>query len=178
VAEVRSPDWVVAQADGWVAPKGLTPDGRVLAGQGRRVLGFLLDLAIWTVPQMLVFGALFAAVITLPSDEGEVSGGAILTFVLLYLLAFAIGIMRLAVEAELVFRGGQTWGMRALRLRAVDGRNGGQLSRGRSWGRAAFAVWISAQLLGFGYWWAFFDDRRRTLHDLVCNVVVIDERQA
>jgi len=52
------PDWVVAPNEGWVAPRGRTPDGRVLATQGRRVLAFLIDYGIWVVPQMLVVGAL------------------------------------------------------------------------------------------------------------------------
>ena len=178
------PGWVVAPADGWVAPKGRTPDGRAVAPEGRRVIGYLIDMAIWSVPQLLVLGVLVAEVLSNFSDFGDPSGDAAEDpssafsplVVLLYLLLFVLGILRLAVEAELVARRGQTWGMRAARLRAVDGRTGGPVPRGRAWGRAAFAAYISSQLFGLGFWWAFFDDRNRTLHDLVCTTVVVDER--
>ena len=170
------PDWVVAPNEGWLAPRGRTPDGRVLASQGRRVLAFLIDYAIWIVPQLLVIGAIVAVFLTSIIDEEEPPPSAIIAIILLYLLAFAIGIGRLAVEAEKVARRGRTWGMQAMQLRVIDARNGGPVTRGRAWGRAAFATWISAQLFGFGYWWAFFDNRSRCLHDLVCATVVIDER--
>jgi uncharacterized RDD family membrane protein YckC len=173
------PDWVVSPADGWTAPKGRTPDGRVLADGGRRVLGFLVDLAIWTVPQViLITVAIVVLVASIPSDSSseDPSTGGILAFLGIYALIFLVGILRLAVEAEKVARTGQTWGMKALDLRVVDGRTGGPVTRGRAWGRAAFGSFLSSQLFGFGYWWAFFDDRNRTLHDLVCATVVIDER--
>ena len=170
------PDWVVAPNEGWVAPRGRTPDGRVLATQGRRLLGLLIDTAIWLVPQMVVIGVIVAIAVVSAGEDGELSGAAIAAIVLAYLLVFALVVVRLAVEAELIARRGQTWGMRALRLRAIDARTGGPLSRGRAWGRAAFAAFISGQLFGFGYWWAFFDNRNRALHDLICTTVVIDER--
>ena len=169
------PDWVVAPSEGWVAPRGRTPDGRLLASQGRRVLAFLIDYAIWLVPQALVIGVIVAVFISI-ADEEELPASAIVTVILLYLLIFAIAIGRVAVEAEMVARRGRTWGMQAMHLRAVDARNGGPVTRGRAWGRAAFASWISSQLFGFGYWWAFFDNRNRCLHDLVCATVIIDER--
>ena len=170
------PDWVVAPNEGWVAPRGRTPDGRVVATEGRRVLSFLVDYVIWLVPQLLVMGGIVAVFVTSVIDEEEPSGSAIAAVILLYLLVFAIGICRLAVEAEKVARRGRTWGMQAMQLRVIDARNGGPVTRGRAWGRAAFATWISSQLFGFGYWWAFFDNRNRCLHDLVCATVVIDER--
>lgn len=172
--------WVVAPGDGWVAPKGWTPDGRVVAEPGRRVLAFLVDMAIWTVPQVLVVGATLVAVFSTLADpeneSGEASGRDAILVLSLYGVLFALGLLRLAVEAELVARRGQTWGMKALHLRVIDGRTGGAIGRGRAWGRAAFGTWISSQLFGLGYWWAFFDDRKRTLHDLVCTTVVVDER--
>jgi len=155
----------------------------VLAGPGRRVVGLLIDLAIWLVPQLVLIGMVVAVFIvnldTSSSDESSgsgLSGGAVVLLLLLYALVFALGIARFVIEAELVARRGQTWGMRVARLRVVDARTGGPVTRGRAWGRAAFASFISGQLFGFGYWWAFFDDRRRALHDLVCTTVVIDER--
>jgi len=167
----------VAPADGWVAPKGRTPDGRVVAEETRRLLGLLVDMAIWAVPQALALaGAIVAFIVSVPEGSQDPQGTGLVVAVLLYLLFFALAILRIVVEAEKVARSGQTWGMRALRLRAVDGKTGGPIPRGRAWGRAAFASFISGQLAGLGYWWAFLDDRNRTLHDMVCSTVVIDER--
>ncbi len=168
--------WVVAPEDGWVAPRGRTPDGRAVATPGSRLLAFLIDGVIWLVPQVLAFLALVFVLSYLSEASGSASEEEVAFFFLVPLLVFAIGMLRLAVEAEKVARRGQTWGMRALQLRAVDARNGGSLTRSRAWGRAAFATWFSTQLLGFGYWWAFFDDRNRCLHDIVCTTVVVDER--
>lgn len=174
---------MVAPGDGWVAPRGRTPDGRVVADPGRRFLGFLVDLAIWVVPQALLIIGLVILILVSAADttttaDGteEVPVGTLLLFLGIYGLIFVLAVVRIAVEAELVARRGQTWGMKAVRLRAVDSRTGGPVTRGRAWGRAAFAAMISSQLFGIGYWWAFFDDRRRTLHDLVTSTVVIDER--
>jgi len=169
-------DWVVAPGEGWVAPRGRTPDGRVLATQGRRVLALLIDHAIWGVPQMAALGVALAIVFSSAARDEEPSGTAVAIILLLYLAAFALGIVRLAVEAELIARRGRTWGLKAMQLRIIDARTGGAVTRGRAWGRAAFATWISSQLFGFGFWWAFFDNRNRCLHDLVCATVVIDER--
>jgi uncharacterized RDD family membrane protein YckC len=65
---------------------------------------------------------------------------------------------------------GQTIGMRAwgLRVARMDG------SRPR-WGTAMlrFALAIAGvAALGIGLWWAWFDPRRRMLHDLACGTEV------
>lgn len=169
------PTGVVVPSEGWAAPKGRTPDGRVLASRGRRVAAFFIDLAIWLVPQSVILVAVVFTLINYSDPEKTSSGADVAVIVVLYLLLFALGILRLAVEAEKVARRGQTWGMQAMRLRVVDARNGGSISRGRAWGRAAMGTYVSGQMFGFGYWWAFFDKRHRALHDLVCNAVVIDE---
>lgn len=170
------PGWVVAPSDGWVAPKGRTPDGRMLASPGRRLLAYTIDCVIWLVPQVLAFILLVSVLWYLSESSGSASEEEVAFWILVPLMLFAIGMLRVALEAEKVSRRGQTWGMQALRVRAIDGRTGGGISRGRAWGRAAFAAFISSALFGFGYWWALFDDRRRSLHDLVCGVVVVDER--
>ena len=77
-------------------------------------------------------------------------------------LLLGVGTLRLVVDAENLAGRGQTWGMRALRLRAVDGSTGGPVPRGRAWGRVAFASFLSSLCLGFGYWWAFFDGQIRS----------------
>jgi len=159
-----------------VAPKGLTPDGRVLASQGHRLLAYLIDYGIWMVPNGIIGVLLLVTFVSSLSFTGDFSELNVPVVLALYAALFALGLLRLALEAEKLTRRGQTWGMQAMGLRAVDARNGGSITRGRAWARTAFAFWVSSQVFGFGYWWAFFDDRNRALHDLVCAVVVIDER--
>lgn len=70
--------------------------------------------------------------------------------------------------------GGQTLGMRAWRIRVVrfDGSRVG-------WDRALLrfvAALASAAALGAGFWWSFFDARRRCWHDRLSGTLTIRER--
>ena len=126
---------------------------------------------------MVATVALFAAfLIYFAGGDKDESGGDTTFWVVLVPLLLGIGMLRLVVDAENITRRGQTWGMRALRLRAVEGSTGGPVSRGQAWGRVAFASFISSLCLGFGFWWALFDHQKRALHDVVCGTVLIDER--
>ena len=157
--------------------KGRTPDGQLLASPGRRLAGYLIDAVLWVMICLLVVAALFAAfaVYFFTGDDKDESGADTTFWVSLVALLLVVGVLRLVVEAERVARRGQTWGMWAVHVRAVDDRTGGLVSRPRAWARVAFASSLSGSFLGLGYWWALFDDRRRTLHDLVCSIVVVDE---
>ncbi len=59
---------------------------------------------------------------------------------------------------------GQTLGMKAWRIKLLD-RQGKTVS----WSRAAlrfFLAMLSWLCLGLGFWWSWWDGRRRTWHDL------------
>ena len=163
-------------ADGWSAPLGLTPDGRRLAGPGKRFLGLFLDGLLWGLPALVLYGLFLAVIIASAPAQGEAAGaGFVLGILAVYGFVFLLGIAAVAVESELLFRRGRTWGMGWTGLRVVDARTGAPISRGRAWGRTLFARFISGQICGLGYWWALFDNRNRTLHDLVVGTVVIEE---
>jgi len=52
--------------------------------------------------------------------------------------------------------------------------NGDQLSLKDAYIRY-FASWLSASILGFGYWIALITKKQQTLHDLFADTVVIDQ---
>jgi uncharacterized RDD family membrane protein YckC len=66
---------------------------------------------------------------------------------------------------------GATLGKRALGLRVLRG-DGMRLSFGRATGRF-FAKFLSAVILLIGYIMAGFTDRKRALHDMIADTVVI-----
>lgn len=66
---------------------------------------------------------------------------------------------------------GATLGKRALGLRVLRG-DGARLSFGRATGRY-FAKFLSAVILGIGFIMVAFTDRKRGLHDMIADTVVI-----
>ncbi len=165
---------VYAPGDGWWAPKGFTPDGRTLAPIGRRLGGMLLDGLVVAVPSLVLLVVALVAIIGSAASDNESTGApGVGLFLSAYAVIFLINIGYFFVEAELLYRRGATWGMGWLDLKVIDTKTGGPISRGKAYGRTAFARFISGQLFGFGYWYALMDDRRRTAHDLVCGTVVV-----
>ena len=161
-------------------PPGMTPDGRRLATFGRRLGGYLLDSLVVSLPSFVLVGivvvAIVASIDTTTNADGttDVSGVSIGLILGLYGLLFLYGIGIFVLQAELVHRRGQTFGMRWVGLKVIDGKTGGGVSRGKAYGRAAFASFISGQLFAIGYLWPLWDERRRTLHDLVCDTLVVE----
>lgn len=62
----------------------------------------------------------------------------------------------------------RTWGQRAAGVEIVDDATGARVTFGRSLIRT-IAMVPSALALGLGFWWAFWDRRRRTWHDIVAR---------
>lgn len=68
-------------------------------------------------------------------------------------------------------RVGATIGMRAWRLRVVDGR--GQRIDGATASRRFVLAVLSLALLGAGFWYAWVDAEHRTFHDRLCGTRVV-----
>ncbi|HEX3122558.1 MAG TPA: RDD family protein [Rhodanobacteraceae bacterium] len=68
-------------------------------------------------------------------------------------------------------RGGQTIGMRPWRLRVVSA-DGGPLNARQALLRF-FVSLISLAAAGLGFWWALFDAKNRTWHDIAAGTVVV-----
>ena len=68
-------------------------------------------------------------------------------------------------------RGGQTIGMKPWRLRVVRG-DGGPLPLRQASIRFAVML-VSVAPAGLGFWWAFFEPRRRAWHDIAADTLVV-----
>ena len=129
---------------------------------GWRLLALAYDffpmLALW-----LITAGVFTAI-----HRDAVRGGwlGLLEFAVMWLLAGAYAVASWR-------RGGQTLGMRAWRLRAVDMQGANATARAL-WLRYAVGG-ISLLAAGCGFWWAWIDRERLTWHDRISRTRMIRE---
>ena len=129
---------------------------------GWRLLALAYDffpmLALW-----FITAGVFTAI-----HRDAVRGGwlGLLEFAVMWLLAGAYAVASWR-------RGGQTLGMRAWRLRAVDMQGANATARAL-WLRYAVGG-ISLLAAGCGFWWAWIDRERLTWHDRVSGTRMIRE---
>ena len=153
------------------------PDGRPLAGWGRRFAAWLLDGIFSTLLSLvgggLAGGLVFLAIYVLAGgDATEVAVG----------MAAVVGIVAALVTAGCYYtylhgnERGQTWAKRMLGIRVRDEATGGRIGYGR-----AFARWILPVLFwNFLYipgildgLWPLWDEKRQTWHDKIVRSVVV-----
>jgi len=148
------------------------PGAAPLASYWARVGGFLLDAVILAAVYLVVLLPTHAIHGMATAGAGHVavhaglSGGATV-FILL------IGVL---YSSLLIGLRGQTIGMMAARIKAIDANTGNLIGFGRALGRDLFE-----RLLGFLLFipvvidllFPAWDPRRQTLHDKVTNTVVI-----
>ncbi len=128
-----------------------------LAGFGARLLALILDGIITGI-----IGAIL----------GGVAGatGSTALAALAQLVSLVIGVAY-AVYFISTPRG-QTPGMMALSIRAVDEATGARVSVGKAFARWAMSL-VSGLAIALGYLWMLFDDRNRTWHDMVAGTLVV-----
>lgn len=120
----------------------------VLGDVGTRFLAILIDGFILGLVGAVLFGA-----------GREAGGGLALVIAVIYNWFFWTRM------------NGQTPGKRMMNLRVIKA-DGTQLSDVDAVIRAV-AYNISGLFFGLGYIWAFFDDKRRTWHDLLAGTIVV-----
>jgi uncharacterized RDD family membrane protein YckC len=135
--------------------------GRRLANWPQRVVAYLLDLAVFSVP--VAVGFLLAS-----GSGGSSSDSGAGIVVVGYLVGFALHVYnRMLVQG----RTGRSLGKRALNLRLV------RMSDGRPVGAVtAFVRELVHTLDGIcliGYLWPLWDARRQTFADKIVNTVVL-----
>lgn len=144
------------------------------ASWGRRLGGYLIDVAIITIPELIIaFGAHWISIthtvnpVTLQSTPHVHTRPVVFIFPLITL---AYGMLFVGSER------GQTPGMMAVGVQARDPRTGGSIGYGRALWRAFFEFlmaivysipWIIDML------WPLWDGQKQTLHDKVSNTIVI-----
>jgi uncharacterized RDD family membrane protein YckC len=173
------------------APPGYAPPGYAAPGYAAapaggvafggfwiRVVAYLIDGFIIGIPMAIIIGIVFATTLSGPLSSGneqaaqEAAMASAGIFLVVYLLAF-VGIW-LYEAMMLSSAAGATIGKRALGLRVVRGTDGSRLSFGRATGRFFAKVFITGIVpLGIGYMMAGFTERKRALHDMIADTVVI-----
>lgn len=118
------------------------------AGFGERFIAILIDGII----QALIVGVLFGA-------GGEAGGGLGFVLAVIYNWFFWTRY------------DGQTPGKRIMNLRVVK-ENGAELSDVDALIRA-LGYTVSSFVFGLGYFWALFDEKGRTWHDMLAGTLVI-----
>ncbi len=141
------------------APKTVSA---VPASLGLRLLAAVYDLlpllALWFV----------AAVLALALTGGALDVHRLAHKVLVQALAFGV---TTAYFVASWMHGGQTIGMKPWRLRVVRS-DGGSPDFAHALLRFAVAI-VSLAPAGLGFWWALFDARGRSWHDIAAGTLVV-----
>jgi uncharacterized RDD family membrane protein YckC len=164
----RAPQSLSADADNFV-------DGTdvVYAGFWRRWAALFLDQLIISIPLATVFG-IVSAVVSLGAagSNGEPNVGLIIGLEsVYYLVYFGVAFYYFAWQESSAAQA--TIGKRALGIKVTDG-NGRRISFKHAAGRW-FAASLSYLSMYIGYAMAGFTERKRALHDIVANTLVVDQ---
>ena len=140
-------------------PAAAPPDTPPPGGLGRRLGAIAYDaMALFSI-------YFFATLLLLPLHGGEAFQPHH-PFYSAFLFALGCGFF-----GRFWTRGGQTLGMRAWRIKLVAA-DGGPVRWPRALLRCLVAI-AGWACLGLGFWWAWFDPRRRTWHDLVSETYLV-----
>lgn len=149
---------------------GIMPGALDLASTGRRFAGLWIDSFITTmaayaliIPLVLVFG--------MASAGGAESGAPVLMMLIMYPILLGAPVI---YEGLMLARRGQTLGKMAVGIKVVT-PEGGDLSRGQAWGRAALKL-VLGSCMGIDYLPAFLTRERTCLHDLMVKTRVVRVR--
>lgn len=152
---------------------GLPARGLDAATIGRRFGALLLDGLIVNLPlSAIVFGIFFALGTFTPNDPAN-PVNPLLFFTMEGVLILGTMVVWIVYEGLMLAQGGQTVGKKALRIRVVSAE-GGPLSRGQAFGRAAMRkVFELVPCLGLVDYLTAFGEQRTCLHDMVARTRVI-----
>ena len=164
------------------APPGYAPQGYAGAtGYGGfwiRVAAMLLDSIILGIPLGILMSILMVVVIggqieTIQGNDPQAVEAAMGQFAVVYGIAYVvIFVVYWLYDAILTSSAaGATFGKRICGLRVVRS-DGSPIGFGRATGRF-FAKMLSAMILYIGFIMAAFTDRKRSLHDMICDTVVV-----
>ena len=164
----------------WAAPPGPAP-GLAYAGFWIRVVAYLIDGLIITVPLwvlfFVVFGSTFSnnisctVVNTTTSASFSCTGLGTAFGALAALWALSLVIPWVYFSMLWSWQG-QSIGQKVLGLHVVDAANGLKISAGRAILRY-FGIIISTWALFIGLFWAAFDPRKQGWQDKIANTFVV-----
>jgi uncharacterized RDD family membrane protein YckC len=146
----------------------------VYAGFWKRVAAYIIDsfvlsIAGYAIQLPLLFGA--GAFNVANGGEPSFGPGMMVAVVAAYVLPI---LMQMVYFAWFHASGNQaTLGKMAVGIKVVRD-NGAPISFARGVGRF-FALIVSGLILAIGYLMAAFTDRKRALHDMMCDTLVVDK---
>lgn len=167
-----APRAVLAQASDWQAGGAV-----VYAGFWKRAAASVIDSfivgTVGVAMQMLIMVVAFGGIAAMGADDPSAlfgSGAGMAGLAALYLVPLA---MQAVYFAGFHSSGWQaTPGKRAVGIK-VTAEDGRPIGFWRGIGRYAATI-LSALILMIGYFMAAFTDRKRALHDMVANTLVVD----
>ena len=141
--------------------------GVFYAGNGARFIAYLVDAFIMgAIITVIVVALTGIGVAAASNDSAGLAGASVLLAVLAVLLVY------LLYMPWFWGHGGQTPGMKVLRVRVVRERDGGPVTMGQAYLRL-LGFWISSAVFYLGFIWILFDGRRQGWHDKIAGTVVI-----
>jgi len=142
----------------------------VYAGFWLRFAAILIDSAILFVANLVIGFVLgFFIGLLIVASGSTLNESSTNT---LNLLSDFVALVLGAGYFSFYWAGGQTWGMRWLRLRVVDAQTGQPIGVGRAFMRY-LGYLLSALVCFVGLIWAAFDPRKQGWHDKIANSVVV-----
>ncbi|MGE0422270.1 MAG: RDD family protein [Reyranellaceae bacterium] len=158
-------------------PYAAAPPAGQFGGFWIRVVAYFIDGVIIGIPMWIIMaifaGGLVSSFSGTTTEQEQVAAGlaAGLTFFLIAIVAF-VGVWLYEALMTSSERGA-TLGKRALSLRVLKS-DGTRLSFGRATGRFFAKAFITGLIpFGIGYMMAGFTDRKRALHDMIADTVVV-----
>lgn len=132
-------------------------------GFWRRLAAYFIDAAIITLPLAALW--LVGSVAAMASLAAQSVGSLLVVFGLVFLGVIVLPLVYYAALKT-------TLGKRAMGLRVVDARTGGDITTGQAIGRY-FSYVLSAWVLYLGFLWIIWDERKQGFHDKLAKTVVI-----
>jgi uncharacterized RDD family membrane protein YckC len=158
-------------------PVTADPEGRPLAGWGRRLAAWLLDALFSSLIGLAaggVAGGLAGLVVYVLAGEDALDAAIVVGVILGYLVLLVV----IATYYTYLHGNerGQTWAKSLLGIRVRDEATGGRIGYGR-----AFARWVMPVLFWNFFWipgildglWPLWDEKRQSWHDKIVRSIVV-----
>lgn len=157
--------------------------GTVLYGRYlKRSVAYFLDGIILSIINGLVAGLFgftgraagfaLSSTGTNPSASAALSGTSMILNVVLFIVTLTIN---LGYSVGFLVSRGATPGKMALGLMVVDTQLG-KLTLGKALLRETIGKFVSGMVLGLGYLWVIWDDKKQGWHDKIANTLVVEKK--
>jgi uncharacterized RDD family membrane protein YckC len=145
---------------------GVSGSGLMLAGIGQRLVAVIIDGLICYAAWLVCVGFMGVMMAVAKPDPNSFIPVVVGCGVFIVFFAAFLGYQAIMVQWK-----GQTVGKMAMRIKVVDAGGGGPVTPGQAWIRAV--VMFLLQFLWITYIPAFFNDQKKTVHDMAARTLVV-----